>query len=302
MAVPRNIPIGPKFVPKLTPHNQGIAPGRGRAEQKSRAEHLLETSGGIDQVEKEARPTDQSEQSDRDDHTLCDKRWDKLMKHWGETDKLVIMLIAQAKRDPLTMFQLDGNRVKKLEADWEEVRNEEHACKKINCDEEHAKLLKITGRNMARIIPKTSQQEEKKPSQVEERKDEAYIKWKEWKSRDAQNTAERETRLEEKRRKDREWELYRECNNILEENKARWLERGRKEKAERLESERKETMSATHNKNGQNTKKSDGNQAGKRKEKKETKPEYSRRMEEKRRLEGKQRMKSNLWKQRREHN
>ena len=37
----------------------------------------------------------------------------------------------------------------------------------------------------------------------------------------------------------------------------------------------------THNKNGQNTKKSDGNQAGKRKEKKETKPEYSRRMEEK---------------------
>ena len=154
---------------------------------------------------------------------------------------------------------------------------------------------------MARIIPKTSQQEEKKPNQVEERKDEAYTKWKEWKSRDAQNTAERETRLEEKRRKEREWELYRECNNILEENKAIWLERGRKEKTERLESERKETMSATHNKNGQNTKKSDGNQAGKRKEKKEIKPEYSRRMEEKTRLEGKQRMKSNLWKQRREH-
>ena len=31
------------------------------------------------------------------------------------------------------------------------------------------------------------------------------------------------------------------------------------------------------------------------------KPEYNRRMEEQRRLEGKQRMKSNLWKQRREH-
>ena len=89
---------------------------------------------------------------------------------------------------------------------------------------------------------------------MEERKDEAYIKWKEWKCRDAQNTEERETRLEEKRRKERKWNLYRECSNILEGNKARWLERGRKEKSERLENERKEAKMTASHKKGQETK------------------------------------------------
>ena len=104
-----------------------------------------------------------------------------------------------------------------LEAEWEDVRNEEHVSMKILCAEEHAKLLEIFERNIAKIIPRTSQQEEKS-SQEEERKDEAYIKWKEWKSRDEQKTEERKTRLEEKRRKERKWELCRECSNILERN------------------------------------------------------------------------------------
>ena len=153
------------------------------------------------------------------------------MKHWEETDKLITMMIAHAKRDPKTRFQLDGSRMRKLEADWKDVNKKEHVCKKNeeNCEEEHAKLLEISGRNMTKITTKTSQQEEEKTNQVEERNDEAYTKWKEWKSRDAQNKAEREARLEEKRRKEKEWELYRECNNILEENRTRWLERRRKE-------------------------------------------------------------------------
>ena len=64
------IPLGDRLEPKLIHNNKGIAPGRGRAEQNSRAEHLMQTSGGIDQAEKKARPTDQAEQSGRDEHTL----------------------------------------------------------------------------------------------------------------------------------------------------------------------------------------------------------------------------------------
>ena len=134
----------------------------------------------------------------------------------GKTDKLVIKIIAQAKRDPQTMFQLEGRTVRGLEAEWEDVRNDEHACKRTTCEEEHAKLLEITERNMTKIIPRTSQEEEEKSSQVEERNDEAYIKWK---SRDEQKTEERKTRLEDKRKKERKWDLYRECSNILEGRK-----------------------------------------------------------------------------------
>ena len=47
------------------------------------------------------------------------------------------------------MFQLDERTVRGLEAEWEDVRNEEHDCMKIACEEEHAKLLEIIERKMA---------------------------------------------------------------------------------------------------------------------------------------------------------
>ena len=72
------------------------------------------------------------------------------------------------------------------------------------------------------------------------------------------------------------------------------------EKSERMENERKE-KTASKAAQYKNYKADRGTQEHITKPgRKETKPEYSRRMEEKKRLEGKQMMKSNLWKQRRE--
>ena len=49
---------------------------------------------------------------------------------------------------------------------------------RTKCEEEFAKLLEITRRNMLKIYPRGHQQEGK-TSHEEERQDEAYLKWKE---------------------------------------------------------------------------------------------------------------------------
>ena len=134
---------------------------------------------------------------------------------------------------------MDGETTKRLEDEWELLEDEEHSCRRTKCEEEFAKLLEITGRKMVKITPRDYQQEGK-TSHEEERQDEAYLKWKEWKVRDEGAKADRKARIEAKEMKERSWDLYRECNNILEENRDRWLERKRMEKSDRMESERKE--------------------------------------------------------------
>ena len=109
---------------------------------------------------------------------------------------------------------------------------------------------------------------------------------------DERKQEERKARFEEKTKKERSWDLYRE------ENRERWLERRRKENLRRLEDEKREAATTSHHKQTQADRKYKEDLS--KLKKKETKPEYSRRMEEKTRLEGKQRMNSNLRKQRRE--
>ena len=81
-------------------------------------------------------------------------------------------------------------------------------------------------------------------------------------------------------------------------NKTRWLERREAEKQKRLEIEKEERLQEAKNKKNKIFRKFQ--EEGKMKVKKETKQEYSGRLEEEKRLKGKQMMKSNLWKQRRE--
>ena len=98
----------------------------------------------------------------------------------------------------------------------------------------------------------------------------------------------KKTRLEESLKKEKQWDLCRECYKLLEENKTRWLERRESEKQKILEIEKEDRLQQAKN------------NKWKEKQRKETKPEYSRRLEEEQRLKGKQKMMSNLWKQRRE--
>ena len=72
-------------------------------------------------------------------------------------------------------------------------------------------------------------QQERKTSHEEEKQDEAYLKWKEWKVREEGAKTDRKARMEAKEMKERSLDLYRECNNILEENRDIWLERKRME-------------------------------------------------------------------------
>ena len=191
-----------------------------------------------DQAEN-VRPTDQAEQTARDSHNSCEVEWDKLLKFWERTDEMVLRKVAQAQGDPTAQFQLDGETAKRLEDEWELLEDEEHSCRRTKCEEEFAKLLEITGRNMVKITPRDYQQEGK-TSHEEERQDEAYLKWKEWNVRDEGAKADRKARIEAKERKERSWDLYRECNNILEENRNRWLERKKMEKSGRMESEQEQ--------------------------------------------------------------
>ena len=104
--------------------------------------------------------------------------------------------------------------------------------------------------------------------------------------------------LESAAKKEKCWDLYRECSRIMQENKDKWLERKEEENLKRLEIEKQERLALVGHKKGQRARMIQENEN--KKKKKETKLESSRRLEEKKRLEGKQRMKSGLWKQRRE--
>ena len=85
--------------------------------------------------------------------TLADAEWDKLLKFWERTDKIVLRMLAQAQGDPKAQFQLDGKTVKSLETEWETLKDEKHSCKKTKCEKEIAKLMEITGKNISKIIP-----------------------------------------------------------------------------------------------------------------------------------------------------
>ena len=73
---------------------------------------------------------------------------------------------------------------------------------RTKCEEEFAKLLEITRRNMLKIYPRGHQQEGK-TSHEEERQDEAYLKWKEWKVREEEAKTDRKARMETKELKER---------------------------------------------------------------------------------------------------
>ena len=89
--------------------------------------------------------------------------------------------------------------------------------------------------------------------------------------------------------------LYRECSKILRENHQKWLERKANEQRKKLEEEKLDRLENAARKKTEIKKK-----FSKPKIKKETKPEYARRMETEKKLKGLHQTKSNLWKQRRD--
>ena len=231
----------------------------------------------------------------------CDKRWENLLQLWRNTDKHVRRLIAHAQGGQPDGYQMGGKVLKKLQSEWNSLTMQEHHCNSQVCEEEDGKMLEITKRNLSRISQETSLQEEQ-TSQEEERTDREYTEWKDWKIREATRQTIRLGRLEESKRKEEYWALYKECNSIMEGNRKTWLERKEAENLRRLEEEKMDRLEMARLKKTKSR-----NNAGEEeiqdshvKKKKETKEDYTRRMEEKKRLEGKQKMKSDLWKQRRE--
>ena len=146
----------------------------------------------------------------------------------------------------------------------------------------------------------SSQEEDQPPPSptTTERTDQEYVEWKNWRIRDKERQEQRRMNLESAAKKEKCWDLYRECRRIMQENKVKWLERKEEENLKRLETEKQERLAIAGHKKGQRARMIQENEN--KKKKKETKLESSRRLEEKKRLEGKQRMKSGLWKQRRE--
>ena len=110
--------------------------------------------------------------------------------------------VAQAQGDPTARFQMDGEAAKRLEEEWERLEHGEHICMRTKCEEEFAKLLEIIGRNMLKIDPRSHQQAAK-TSHEEERQDEAYLKWKEWRVREEEAKTDRKARIEAKELKER---------------------------------------------------------------------------------------------------
>ena len=70
----------------------------------------------------------------------------------------------------------------------------------------------------------------------------AYIEWRKWQERDSNERQEKLRRLENSRRKEEGWNLYRECCRIIKENQSKWLERREEETIKKLEQEKQERL------------------------------------------------------------
>ena len=135
-------------------------------------------------------------------------------------------------------------------------------------------------------------------SQHEERTDAGYIEWQAWLERDKIMKETERERKEEAAKKEKSWALYRECEKLIQENKNAWHERQETEKLRRLKEKEKEEklarLAAARNQKKLYFKNVTAPN------KKETKLDTSRRLEETKKLEGKQKMRSELWRKRRE--
>ena len=161
--------------------------------------------------------------------------------------------------------------------------------------------LEIISKNIHKIR-QTIRQEDPSCQKEEiepERQDTAYMAWKDWTKREADRLEERKNNLREAAKKEKSWNLYRECTRILEENRERWMARKKEEEEQRrLETEKQDRLKKAGNKKQQSERKLKESLTNTKK--KETKLECSRRLEEKKKLDGKLKMRSELWKQRRE--
>ena len=169
----------------------------------------------------------------------CEVRWNKMLQLWSQSDRLVTELIAHAKGETQgqPMYQLEGITAEKIISDYELISSDKHECARPTCEKDDSKMLKLIKKNLEKTIMKETKLEEKS-SHEEERVDETYQKWKEWRMRHEKEENMKKTRLEESLKKEKQWDLYRECCKLLEENKARWLERRESEKQKILEIEK----------------------------------------------------------------
>ena len=145
----------------------------------------------------------------------CKERWNILLQLWSQTDALVQELIAHAKGESPNPpgYKLDGKGIEKMKSTYSNLSTKEHVCERIECMEDDAQMLTIIGKNMGRTILA-----ENVSNQVEERTDGEYLEWKDWKRRHEEEKLER---LRDQLRKQNHWNLYRECCQMLEENKTK---------------------------------------------------------------------------------
>ena len=132
-------------------------------------------------------------------------------------------------------------------SDYVLMSSDKHECAKPACENNDYEMLQLIKKNLEKTILKETKLEEIS-SHEEGRTDETYQKWKEWRMRHENEENMRKTRLEESLRKEKQWDLYRECCKLLEENKARWLERRESEKHKVLETEKEERLQQAKNK------------------------------------------------------
>ena len=118
-----------------------------------------------------------------------------------------------------------------------------------------------------------------------------YRSWKAWCKRDNERIEAEKEKKALATKKHNSWSLFRECASLINENKNKWKERQEaEEESRKIEDEKSARLVEAEKKKF--LKKAAV-------QKKETKQETTRRLEDKKKLEGRSRMRSELWRQRR---